>query len=305
MLIGNNTVGSNDGVGIKLFQTSSSILENNTMSGNKYNLEVDGYLFSHFDHTIGTDNKVDAKPVYYWVNEENKDIPGDAGYVGVVGGRNIKVQKIHLSNNGQGVLFAFTEDSEIGNVTVSANDKGIHLVNSNDNTVSRNVCSSNNKGIVLNGSSENNLICHNNFIDNETQAEEAQNSNMWDNGYPCGGNYWSDYEGIDVCSGPYQNEPGSDGIGDTPYEITGYYEAEDNYPLMEPYQAICGDVNRSGKATVSDGRRIFLHILDPDTYPICCPWAADVTGNGKITVSDGRRIFLHILDPDTYPLECQ
>jgi hypothetical protein len=67
---------------------------------------------------------------------------------------------------------------------------------------------------------------------------------------------------------------------------------------------ICGDATGNGKVTVSDGRRIFLHILDPDTYPIVDPWAADVTGNGKITVSDGRRIFLHILDPDTYPLEC-
>jgi hypothetical protein len=70
-------------------------------------------------------------------------------------------------------------------------------------------------------------------------------------------------------------------------------------------QGICGDATGNGKVTVSDGRRIFLHILDPDTYPIDNPWAADVTGNGKITVSDGRRIFLHILDPDAYPLECQ
>jgi uncharacterized repeat protein (TIGR01451 family) len=30
----------------------------------------------------------------------------------------------------------------------------------------------------------------------------------------------------------------------------------------------------------------------------------DATGNGKVTVSDGRRIFLHILDPRTYPLQC-
>jgi hypothetical protein len=69
-------------------------------------------------------------------------------------------------------------------------------------------------------------------------------------------------------------------------------------------EGMCGDATGNGRVTVSDGRRIFLHILDPETYPIDNPWAADVTGNGKITVSDGRRIFLHILDPDTYPLEC-
>jgi hypothetical protein len=95
-------------------------------------------------------------------------------------------------------------------------------------------------------------------------------------------------------------------IGNITAAETGIWETGGNFRLdlsaIEP--AICGDATGNGKVTVSDGRRIFLHILDPDTYPIVNPWAADVTGNGKITVSDGRRIFLHILDPDTYPLEC-
>jgi hypothetical protein len=30
-----------------------------------------------------------------------------------------------------------------------------------------------------------------------------------------------------------------------------------------------------------------------------------VDGSGEGIVSDGRRILLHILDPDTYPLECK
>jgi hypothetical protein len=53
---------------------------------------------------------------------------------------------------------------------------------------------------------------------------------MWDNGYPSGGNYWSDYTGTDLYSGPYQNETGSDGIGDTSYDID--VNNRDNYPLM-------------------------------------------------------------------------
>ena len=57
-------------------------------------------------------------------------------------------------------------------------------------------------------------------------------SNTWDNGYPSGGNYWSDYTGNDSFSGPNQDLPGSDGIGDTPYNITGYTpNDQDRYPL--------------------------------------------------------------------------
>lgn len=50
------------------------------------------------------------------------------------------------------------------------------------------------------------------------------------------GNYWSDYSGVDLCTGPYQNLTegiGSDGIGDTNYPIDG--SNVDNYPLMIPW----------------------------------------------------------------------
>jgi hypothetical protein len=56
--------------------------------------------------------------------------------------------------------------------------------------------------------------------------------NFWDFGYPAGGNYWSDYAGLDVKNGSNQDQLGSDGIGDTPYII--YENNKDNYPLM-PY----------------------------------------------------------------------
>jgi len=57
-------------------------------------------------------------------------------------------------------------------------------------------------------------------------------SNVWDDGYPSGGNYWSNYNGTDSYSGVYQNQAGSDGIGDIPYLIPE--DTQDNYPLMTP-----------------------------------------------------------------------
>jgi hypothetical protein len=52
--------------------------------------------------------------------------------------------------------------------------------------------------------------------------------NIWDDGYPSGGNYWSDYTGLDFYRGAYQNESGNDGIGDVPYNIDA--SNIDHYP---------------------------------------------------------------------------
>jgi len=76
--------------------------------------------------------------------------------------------------------------------------------------------------------------------------------NVWDNGYSSGGNYWSDYNGTDLYSGPYQNVTGSDGIGDTPYVMNA--NNLDNYPLISTYTNthMVGDLNGDGKVNLQD-----------------------------------------------------
>jgi parallel beta-helix repeat protein len=69
-----------------------------------------------------------------------------------------------------------------------------------------------------------NFIYHNSFTANRHQAYDNA-ANIWDNGYPSGGNYWSDYTGADA---------NADGIGDTPYTIPDGINT-DRYPLMMPY----------------------------------------------------------------------
>ena len=78
-------------------------------------------------------------------------------------------------------------------------------------------------------------------------------NNVWDNCYPSGGNFWGDYDGIDLFSGPYQNETGSDGIGDTSYVIDE--NNVDHYPLMKPYPWDWHDV---GITNLSMPRNIVL-----------------------------------------------
>src|SRR2546426_537952 len=73
-----------------------------------------------------------------------------------------------------------------------------------------------------------------NYISNGSQASDSSpNPNVWDGGYPSGGNFWSNYRGADQCSGPGQDVcNGPDGIGDIPYAIQ--VRGADRYPLMRP-----------------------------------------------------------------------
>jgi hypothetical protein len=57
--------------------------------------------------------------------------------------------------------------------------------------------------------------------------------NTWNGTYPSGGNYWSSYTGLDLKKGPNQDQPGGDGISDTPYVINS--DNTDHYPLMRPH----------------------------------------------------------------------
>jgi hypothetical protein len=66
---------------------------------------------------------------------------------------------------------------------------------------------------------------------NNTNQVSTNSVNTWDNGYPSGGNYWSDYNGTDLYSGPGQNITGSDSIGDTPYVINA--NNRDRYPKVQ------------------------------------------------------------------------
>jgi parallel beta-helix repeat protein len=129
--------------------------------------------------------------------------------------------------------------SYCSNNTISRNDitasigYGICVAGSY-NIVSGNNITNNGDGVWLHKSLDSKLY-HNNIIDNtynQVYIDARPSINVWDNGYPSGGNYWSDHTGTDLFRGLYQNETGSDGIGDTPYVIDE--NNTDTYPLMGP-----------------------------------------------------------------------
>jgi hypothetical protein len=142
---------------------------------------------------------------------------GGVGTVVNISGGNTQISEFTIKNSG-----------------TSGNDAGI-AVHSDYNLFIENSIVENNYGLKNSlPTLYNNKIYHNNFIDNIHNAY-AKGNTLWDNGYPSGGNYWSDYTGVDNFSGPDQNESGPDGIGDIPYSIPGGINQEDNYPLMVPW----------------------------------------------------------------------
>jgi parallel beta-helix repeat protein len=141
-----------------------------------------------------------------------------------------------------GIWLISSSNSTVSDNNVTNEIWGISLSSySSFNTVTENNITDNEFGIVLgyglsghaDGECSNNTIYHDNFVDNYEQVLSGDSINVWDNGYPSGGNYWSDYNGTDVYRGVYQNVTGSDGVGDTPYVIDA--NNTDNYPLMKPY----------------------------------------------------------------------
>lgn len=111
---------------------------------------------------------------------------------------------------------------------------------STDNLVEGNHISlSKEYGVWVEGSSNGNIFCRNSFS-NRRQVYSNQCINTWDDGYPSGGNYWSNYRGGDTRSGPNQDQPGNDSIGDTPYIIDT--NNQDRYPLMDPFEPRTHDI---------------------------------------------------------------
>ncbi len=116
-----------------------------------------------------------------------------------------------IENLNDGILIC-ANNNTITNCTFSNNGYGLHIMDCDDN-----------------------VIYHNNFLDNFIDhAYSLRSINVWDNGYPSGGNYWQDWTSPDNKSGPNQNQSGSDGIVDNPRLIDGSSGNQDNYPFTEP-----------------------------------------------------------------------
>jgi hypothetical protein len=150
--------------------------------------------------------------------------------------RNTTIRENLIESNGPGSIWEFD-----GGGMSSYNSDGVLVENNSflDNTpaVTLNFCSNfsfihnNMSGFITLPSCSNMSFLGNSMYDVNVSSWALANSTVWDRGYPVGGNFWSQYSHVDLNGGPNQDIPGSDGIGDTPFQVVGV-EAIDHYPLM-------------------------------------------------------------------------
>lgn len=143
---------------------------------------------------------------------------------------NVTIENMIIKHFGLGCIRLDSSSNNfiLANYLASDNRYGEGIViDGNNNTISGNTITNNGFGISLSGSSSSNMVCHNNFVNNTQQVDSFNTTNVWDYGYPFGGNYWSDYAGTDA---------NDDSIGDTHYIIDS--NNIDHYPLINPFSTI-------------------------------------------------------------------
>jgi parallel beta-helix repeat protein len=249
--ITDNNVSFNRNDGIYLYSTSNINIKNNIISNS-----INGIHFeSSIDSIItGNDCSNNYRGIDLSDSRTNNIIDNDVFLndddgIYLESSRNNNIDDNNVfSNTGDGIHLNSSRNNTMTGNNVSINENGFTLNYSYNNTIIGNTVYLNSWYGVDIINKGNNTIYHNNFINNNgggVQARDNMGTNHWNDSYPSGGNFWSDFDepsegAYDDYQGVDQNVLGSDGIvdngtiaggGKNPYVIDG--DSQDNYPLIK------------------------------------------------------------------------
>ena len=197
-----NTLSNCTDSAIYLFSCSNNRIYENVLFDNLIGIKV-----SDSTNTNVSNNTITASDLYgIFIDNNRLDIINN---------------NILYNNIGYG-MYLNLFDGEIFENNFDNNSRGITLAGSNCKIYDNYISNSTGTGIYTISSSHSHIIYLNKLIDNSKNAQEY-GSNLWYNSMLEKGNYWSDYEGVDLLPDGI-----GDGIGDT-YYVQG--RILDKYPI--------------------------------------------------------------------------
>ncbi len=210
--ITDNTISYNDHQGINLSNSDLNTILNNTLS---YNNDAGIEVISSNENSI-RNNLISNNSAGVYISDSMFNQIEDNEIIGS------NMNGVRLSNSSENLLY---------NNNIHDNWAGIDLDHSNINFMIYNHIWNHGQNGVQSFSSNDNEFYHNIFEANSNHVWDEGN-NIWDNGYPSGGNYWDTHTYPDEYGGSDQDEDGPDGIVDDQFDVPGG-DNNDNYPLAE------------------------------------------------------------------------
>ena len=225
--ISGNTANHNGEVGISLLETDNNIVSGNIMLNNGGGIGLGNTNYTRIvnntvKHSSGDGISFHGSSNNNWIS--NNYVDNNTWGMSFVDQSHNNTAKANYVNDSSAIGIEVYHDNQtfLDNI-ITNNGNGIMITSSN-NIISRNTISFNDEsGIHLGTDSKNNIIFRNTIEGNlVNNGNDEGTNNQWDNGTI--GNYWSDYPGVDA---------NDDGIGDTPYDITGAASSQDNFPIWD------------------------------------------------------------------------